>query len=149
MAAVPSGSLPTLMEREVALYEARIIAEYLDERFPHPPLPPSDPLGRARTRLTAFRIGRDWLSVLELARQNNPDAGSARAQLRAALVESDAVFRIGKYFLSNEISLADCLVLPLLWRLHSVGIPLRELGAGIDTYAHKLVSDAALPEGLV
>ena len=56
MAAVPSGSLPTLMERDVVLYEARIIAEYVDERFPHPPLLPSDPLGRARTRLTAFRI---------------------------------------------------------------------------------------------
>lgn len=64
MAAVPSGSSPTLMEREVALYEARIIAEFLDERFPHPPLPPSDPLGRARARLTAFRIERDWLGVL-------------------------------------------------------------------------------------
>lgn len=88
MAAVPSGALPTLMERDVVLYEARIIAEYLDERFPHPPLLPNDPLGRARTRLTAYRIEREWLCVLDAARENqagqgpSPAAAKARAQLR-------------------------------------------------------------------
>ncbi len=138
MAAVPSGSLPTLMERDVVLYEARIIAEYLDERFPHPPLLPSDPLGRARTRLTAYRIERDWLCTLDAARQKDAGAAPARDRLREALIEDEGMFRVAKYFLSNEIALADCLVLPMLWRLACIGIPLRSLGPGIEAYAQKL-----------
>ena len=139
-AAVPSVALPTLMERDVVLYEARIIAEYVDERFPHPPLLPNDPLGRARARLTAHRIDREWLCVLDWARQTQPAASAlkAREQLRAALAEAEPLFRVAKYFLSADICMADCLVLPLLYRLPSIGIPLRSLGAGVEAYAHKL-----------
>ncbi len=138
-AAVPSLSLPTLMERDVVLYEARIIAEYMDERFPHPPLLPSDPLGRARARLTAFRVESEWLSVLDRARKNSgEDAEAAREKLRAEMLEAEPLFRIAKYFLSAEIALADCLILPLLWRLPSVGIRLKSIGPNIEAYANKL-----------
>lgn len=140
LAAVPAGTLPTLMEREVVLYEPRIIAEYLDERFPHPPLLPNDPLGRARGRLTYFRIEQEWLAPLELIRSGGSAAAAARArnELKETLAESDSVFQVAKFFLSAEIGLADCLLLPILWRLPSVGIKLADLGVGIDAYAQRL-----------
>lgn len=136
--ALPDGVvLPTLMEREVVLYEARIIAEYLDERFPHPPLLPSDPLGRARTRLTVFRIEQDWVRrYLQIGA--TIDADDCREQLRLALVESDPLFKVARFFLSSDIGLADCLLLPLLWRLPSIGLALADLGPGIESYAQKL-----------
>jgi len=139
VAAVPSLSLPTLMERDVVLYEARIVAEYLDERFPHPPLLPNDPLGRARARLTAFRVEHDWFSLLGTARRRDtPEVEEARNQLRAEMLEAEPMFRLAKYFLSAEIALADCLILPLLWRLPSVGIRVQSIGPNIEAYAKRL-----------
>ena len=136
-AAVPDVVLPTLMERDVVLYEPRIIAEYLDERFPHPPLLPSDPLGRARMRLTVHRIELEWLSLLDQIHANAGDEGVLR-QLRDALAESEPLFQVAKYFLSPEIGLADCMLLPILWRLPALGLELRDLGAGIDGYGRRL-----------
>lgn len=138
-AAVPTVELPTLMERDVVLYEPRIIAEYLDERFPHPPLLPSDPLGRARGRLLVHRIEQEWLSALDQIRGGDADlALAARPRLRDTLAESEPMFRTGKYFMSPDIGLADCMLLPILWRLPACGIPLHDLGAGIDGYAQRL-----------
>lgn len=137
--AVPTVELPTLMERDVTLYEPRIIAEYLDERFPHPPLLPSDPLGRARGRLLAHRIEQEWLALLGQIRAGSADvAASARQRLRETLAESEPMFRAAKYFMSPDIGLADCMLLPILWRLPAGGIGLRDLGAGIDGYAQRL-----------
>ena len=136
-AAVPDVELPTLMERDVVLYEPRIIAEYLDERFPHPPLLPSDPLGRARMRLTVHRIELEWMSLLDQIHANAGDEGVLR-QLRDALAESEPLFQVAKYFLSPEIGLADCMLLPILWRLPALGLELRDLGAGIDGYGRRL-----------
>lgn len=138
-AAVPTVELPTLMERDVVLYEPRIIAEYLDERFPHPPLLPSDPLGRARGRLLVHRIEQEWLSALEQIRNGNAElAALARPRLRDTLAESEPMFRAGKYFMSPDIGLADCMLLPILWRLPTCGIRLRDLGASIDSYGQRL-----------
>lgn len=135
-AAQPQGiQLPTLMEREVVLYESRIIAEYLDERFPHPPLLPSDPLGRARMRLTVHRIEGEWLAEFDQLLAGDATAGE---RLRANLGESEPLFRAARFFLSPDIGLADCLILPLLWRLPAHGMALSELGGGIEAYAAKL-----------
>ncbi|GMU43354.1 MAG: stringent starvation protein A [Xanthomonadales bacterium PRO6] len=131
--------LPALVERDVLLYEPRIIAEYLDERFPHPPLLPSDPLGRARGRLTVYRIEQEWLLPLECACGSDRSAANrAREALRSGLVESEPLFQVAKFFLSPDIGLADCMLLPILWRLPAAGLKLRELGAGIDAYAQRL-----------
>ena len=138
-AAVPSVELPTLMERDVVLYEPRIIAEYLDERFPHPPLLPSDPLGRARGRLLVHRIEQEWLSELEQIRgQDTQLAAAAQSRLRDTLAESEPMFRTGKYFMSPDIGLADCMLLPLLWRLPAAGISVHDLGGAIDSYSQRL-----------
>lgn len=135
----PAFVLPVLTERDVVLYEPRIIAEYLDERFPHPPLLPSDPLGRARGRLTVFRIEQEWLSLLDTIRQGDkPAAAQAREALRADLTESEPLFSAAKFFLSPDICMADCMLLPILWRLPAAGLKLRDLGPAIDAYAQRL-----------
>lgn len=137
-AAVPDVVLPTLMERDVVLYEPRIIAEYLDERFPHPPLLPSDPLGRARARLTVYKIEQEWLGLLDQLGRDGAADDRLRAQLRDGLAESEPLFKVGKYFLSPDIGLADCMLLPILWRLPALGLALGDLGDGIDAYARRL-----------
>lgn len=137
-AAVPDLQLPVLMERDVVLYQSQIIAEYLDERFPHPPLLPSDPLGRARARLTAYRIDIEWIQpLLRLRATANPDP-ALRLSLSAGLAESEPMFRAAKFFMNPEIGLADCMLLPMLWRLRSAGLSTRQLGVGIDAYAQRL-----------
>jgi RNA polymerase-associated protein len=119
----PLGTLPTLVERDVVLYTPAVIAEYLDERFPHPPLLPSDPLGRARTRLTVHRVGEEWGGPLQAVLDGQAD-GAGRDALRKALLASNDLFRVAKYFLSPEFSLADCALLPILWRLPAAEIDL-------------------------
>jgi RNA polymerase-associated protein len=136
-AAVPHAFVPTLMERDVVVYVARIIAEYLDERFPHPPLLPSDPLGRARGRLMAYRIETDWMAPLQSLRADSRQ-GHLRDALQASLAEAEPLFRMGRYFLSNDFGWADCLLLPVLWRLPAVGIERATLPPAIDAYAQRL-----------
>lgn len=138
LAAVPNAELPTLMERDVVLYRPGIIAEYIDERFPHPPLLPSDPLGRARARLTLHRIESEWLAPLEALRQTRCADSAVWTELRASLAESDPLFRASRFFMSADIGLADCMLLPVLWRLPAIGLPIAQLGAGIDAYAQRL-----------
>jgi RNA polymerase-associated protein len=52
----PYSSMPTLVDRELVLYESKVMMEYLDERFPHPPLLPVYPVARAESRLFVYRI---------------------------------------------------------------------------------------------
>src|SRR5688500_19755778 len=59
----PYHTTPTLIDRDLVLYDSRVIMEYLDERFPHPPLMPVDPVTRAQFRLALFRIEHDWYSL--------------------------------------------------------------------------------------
>ena len=98
---------------------------------------PSDPLGRARGRLTVFRIEQEWLSLLDQIRRGDGVA-AAREALRADLAESDPLFSAAKFFLSPDICMADCMLLPILWRLPAAGLKLRDLGPGIDAYAQRL-----------
>ena len=122
------GTLPTLVDRELVLYEADIIMEYLDERFPHPPLMPVYPVARGSSRLMMHRIKQDWYSLVERI-QRNDKADEARKELREALLAVAPVFAEYPYFMSEEFSLVDCYMAPLLWRLPSLGIELSGRGA--------------------
>jgi len=133
----PYHSVPTLVDRDLVLYDARIITEYLDERFPHPPLMPIDPVHRAQLRLAICRIERDWY---EPAQQIDAGPGSAEAarlcrQLREAVLASAEIFKVKPYFLANEFSLADACVAPILWRLPHYGIDLPREAQSIARYA--------------
>jgi len=120
----PYHSVPTLVDRDLVLYDSRVIIEYLDERFPHPPLMPVDPVTRAQFRLALFRIEKDWYSQAEQI-ENAADkrqATRARKILTESIKASAQVFSVRKFFLSDEFSLVDCSVAPILWRLPVYGI---------------------------
>lgn len=123
----PYGGAPTLVDRELSLYESRIIMEYLDERFPHPPLLPAYPVLRAKIRLLMHRIDRDWSSavkLLSLGRAKAPVLEKAAKDLRESIISTVPIFAEHKYFLSDEFTLADCCVAPILWRLDALDINL-------------------------
>ena len=121
----PYNTAPTLIDRDLVLYDARVIMEYLDERFPHPPLMPVDPVNRAHSRLALFRVEKDWYSLAEEL-ESGDDARMERARtlLRDGVISAAEVFAIKPYFLSNDFSLVDCTLAPILWRLPRYGINL-------------------------
>jgi RNA polymerase-associated protein len=123
----PYHSVPTLVDRDLVLYDSRVIIEYLDERFPHPPLMPVDPVTRAQFRLALYRVERDWYTLVDEL-QRAPDRKQAtkiRKQLEESIVGSADVFGAKRYFLSDEFSLVDCSIAPILWRLPLFGIELK------------------------
>lgn len=133
----PYETLPTLIDRELVLYESRIIMEYLDERFPHPPLLPVYPVARAATRKMMYRIEQDWYSLLKQIKEE-ADPTSARQQLLDSLINLEPVFADKPYFLSDEFSLLDCAIAPLLWRLPQLGIEISEDKKGLMAYMQRL-----------
>ncbi|MBE1276236.1 MULTISPECIES: stringent starvation protein SspA [Enterovibrio] len=132
----PYNSVPTLVDRELALYNANIIMEYLDERFPHPPLMPVYPVARGNSRLMMYRIERNWYTLVEkIEKGNAEEADKARRQLREELLALAPVFAEYPFFMSEEFSLVDCYLAPLLWRLPVMGIELSGPGAKeVKTY---------------
>lgn len=123
----PYASVPTLVDRDLALYEPSVIAEYLEERYPHPPLLPVYPVARANTRLLVHRIQRDWCALVDrIEDRRTPEAArvQARKELRESLTGVSPVFAEKPFFMSEEISLVDCCLLPILWRLSRLGIEL-------------------------
>jgi RNA polymerase-associated protein len=133
----PYGSIPTLIDRELVLYEARIIMEYLDERFPHPPLLPVYPVARAEARKMMHRVEQDWYYLLQNIRAGN-NVEEARQHLIDSLVSLEPVFADKPYFLSDEFSLLDCALAPLLWRLPQLGIEIPANLKGLTAYMQRL-----------
>ncbi len=135
----PYNNVPTLVDRELVLYEPRIIMEYLDERFPHPPLMPVDPVSRARTRLALFRVENDWYSLLDdLQHGGEKKRARARRFFRETLTASAEVFAAKRFFLSDEFSLVDCTIAPILWRLEHFGIELPAAAAPVKAYMDRV-----------
>ncbi len=123
----PYNSLPTLVDRDLALYESTVIMEYLDERFPHPPLLPVYPVARAQSRLFIYRIQRDWCGYVDTivaGRSKDTVIDRARKELRESLVTIAPIFSDKPFFMSDEFTLVDCCVAPILWRLSVMGIEL-------------------------
>src|SRR5580693_9118736 len=146
----PYHSLPTLVDRDLVLYDSRVIIEYLDERFPHPPLMPVVPILRAQFRLALYRIERDWYS---LARQidQEPDKKQTvklKKILRDTILQSTDLFKVKPYFLSDEFSLVDASIAPVLWRLPYYEIDLPPQAQPIIKYASLIFSRPAFREGL-
>ena len=123
----PYNSVPTLLDRDLVLYESKVIIEYLDERFPHPPLLPVYPVARAQSRLWMHRIEREWCPLIEQIQQGSKkEAEKARKELRESLIGISPIFEDMPFFMSEEFSLVDCCLAPLLWRLPALGIELPE-----------------------
>ena len=123
----PYNSLPTLIDRDLVLYESTVIMEYLDERFPHPPLLPVYPVARAESRLFVHRIQKDWCGYVDnivAGRSKDTVIDKSRKELKESLMAIAPVFSAKPYFMSDEFTLVDCCVAPILWRLPVLGIEL-------------------------
>lgn len=122
----PYNSVPTLVDRDLALYESKVMMEYLDERFPHPPLLPVYPVARALSRQFMHRIEKDWCELVDLiaAKGDTKQVDAARKQLRDELVSVAPIFGENPYFMNEEFSLVDCCLAPILWRLDYLGVKL-------------------------
>jgi RNA polymerase-associated protein len=146
----PYHSVPTLIDRDLILYDSRVIIEYLDERFPHPPLMPVDPVTRAQFRLALFRIEKDWYSQAQQIDDavDKRQATRARKILSESIIASNEVFSMKKYFLSDDFSLVDCTIAPILWRLSAYGIDLGDEADAIEKYMAEVFSRPSFQESL-
>lgn len=134
----PYNEVPTLVDRDLVLYQHLVVMEYLDERFPHPPLMPVDPVARASNRLMVQRIERDWYSLYDKLTTDEKDNAKLRQELRDSLVTISPIFEQKPFFMSEEFSLIDCVMAPLLWRLPLVGVELPPSAKPLMTYAARL-----------
>lgn len=137
----PYNTVPTLLDRDLVLYEPNIMMEYLDERFPHPPLLPVYPVARANSRLLVYRIQRDWCGLVDVL--SNPASSAAantkaRKELRESLVGVAPVFAEMPFFMSDEFSLVDCSLAPILWRLSHFGIELPPQAKPLQDYMDRI-----------
>ena len=144
----PYNSVPTLVDRDLVLYDTGVICEYLDERYPHPPLMPVDPLSRARLRLAIMRIERDWMGFVEQINAGGRPAETARKRLREALLSSIPLFKAAKFFLNPELSLADCALAPLIWRLPNLGVALPREAHVINDYGDRIFRNPGFTRSL-
>lgn len=146
----PYNSVPTLVDRDLVLYDSRVIIEYLDERFPHPPLMPVDPVTRAQFRLALYRIERDWYSLAEEIAEGGDRKPVTRARkvLQDSIVSSVEIFAAKRFFLSDEFSLVDCSIAPILWRLPTFGIELPTQARPILQYMDEVFSRASFQASL-
>lgn len=125
----PYNTLPTLFDRDLVLYQSTIIMEYLDERFPHPPLLPVYPVARAQSRLLIHRIEQDWcpkVDVLMGGKAKEAALTKARKELKEDLMAIAPIYDEKPFFMSEEFTLVDCCVAPILWRLVPMDIKLPE-----------------------
>ena len=123
----PYHSLPTLIDRDLVLYESKVVMEYLDERFPHPPLLPVYPVARAESRLIIHRIGKDWCGLVDsiLTSRSDNVVKKSTKELRESIMGIAPIFEEKPFFMSEEFTLVDCCIAPILWRLPSLGIDIR------------------------
>jgi stringent starvation protein A len=146
----PYNTIPTLVDRDLVLYDVRTIMEYLDERFPHPPLMPVDPVNRARFRMAMFRIEQDWYSLVDLIETSDDRSAVARAkkELRDAVTSTADAFALKPFFLWDEFTLVDCSIAPILWRLPHYGIELPSQARAVHKYAEHMFSRPSFKNSL-
>ena len=123
----PYNTMPTLIDRDLVLYESKVMMEYLDERFPHPPLLPVYPVARAESRLFMYRVERDWCSLVDriLHSSKGSDVAVARRDLGDSLTALSPIFAEKPFFMSEEFTLVDCCIAPILWRLPALGVVIK------------------------
>lgn len=137
----PYNNVPTLLDRDLVLYEPNIMMEYLDERFPHPSLLPVYPVARANSRLLMYRVQRDWCRLVDVIVDPKSAAAEvtrARKELRESLIGVAPVFAEMPFFMSEEFSLVDCCIAPILWRLPELGVELPKQAKPLLDYMERI-----------
>lgn len=147
----PYNELPALVDRELVLYEPNVMMEYLDERFPHPPLLPVYPVARAESRLYMYRIQRDWAVLVDtiLTSKDRETVEKAQKELRESLVSVSPIFEEKPYFMSEEFTIVDCCLAPVLWRLPILGVDIEKSQApGLYKYMDLVFERESFKESL-
>lgn len=148
----PYNSLPTLVDRDLVLYESKVMMEYLDERFPHPPLLPVYPVARGISRQLIYRIERDWCTLVDsiLSSGSERVIEKARKELREGLLSVAPIFAEKEFFMSEEFTLVDCCLAPILWRLPALGVelPNTKQAKPLHTYMETLFGRESFKESL-
>jgi RNA polymerase-associated protein len=145
----PNNTAPTFVDRNLVLYESRVIMEYLDERFPHPPLMPVDPVIRAKTRMVLHYIEKDLYGLLEDVKSSGEKkSAAAKQKLKDNIMLSLDFIQGKKFFLSDDFSIIDCSMAPILWRLPEYDIELPNTAKPILKYADRLFERASFIENL-
>lgn len=135
----PYCSVPTLVDRDLVLYNSRVIMEYLEERFPHPPLMPVGPVARAQSRLALFRVENDWYPLIDIIESKAEKAAAkARKELTESIVSTAEIFSLMPFFLSESFTMVDASIAPILWRLPHYGIELPTSAKDIQDYADRI-----------
>ena len=148
----PCETLPTLFDRGMVLYDLSVIMEYLDERFPFPPLLPVDPIETAEKRLLIYRFTISagcWYELVgKILNGNKKEADAARKTLNGNLLELLPLFSHKPYFKSETMTLVDVCIAPILWRLDLLGISLGEKAKPIKDYANRLFEKEGFHDSL-
>ena len=145
----PYDTILTLVDRDLVLYEPQIIMEYLDERFPHPPLMPVDPVARANNRLYRYRMQRDFYALIDDVEHGGKEvANAAKKSLRDHLSAIAPIFTQKLYFMSDEYTLVDCFLAPILWRLPAYGVRLPAQSRALQRFANRLFDREAFAQSL-
>jgi stringent starvation protein A len=145
----PYNAAPTLVDRDLILYDAQLIMEYLDERFPHPPLMPVDPVNRAKLKMLLIRIKKDWDPLVEkLVGKTDKQSVKQRKELRDSLTTIAPVFEQKPFFMSEEFTLVDCAIVPLLWRLNEMCIELPDSAIAVTQYAQRIFERESFQQSL-
>ena len=143
----PYYETPTLVDRDLILYDSYIINEYLDERLPHPPLMPVDPVSRAKQRLMIMRLNRDWFDSIKLLQEDKKNK-EAHKVIRDGLISISPLFTEQEYAMGEEYSLVDVILAPLLWRLPVLNIVLPKQAMVVEEYAERLFAREAFQESM-
>ena len=145
----PFQSVPTLVDRDLVVYGAGIISEYLDERFPAPALLPGDPAGRAQARVALHRVEQDWYALVpQLEGSDKRDEARGRRLMLEAVLAAEPLFRVKPWFLSDHFSLLDAAVAPVLWRLPRWRIALPAGTPAIERYGQRVFAHPAFRASL-
>jgi glutathione S-transferase len=107
----PLGKVPVLDEDDFSLPESRVIMEYLEERYPVPPLLPSDAAERARMRLWFERFDAFSSPYYRVVFE-----GGLVEELEAALAKLDVALRASPYLVGSRYSLVDIAYVPWIIR---------------------------------
>ncbi|MDC9714573.1 MAG: glutathione S-transferase N-terminal domain-containing protein [Gammaproteobacteria bacterium] len=148
----PCQTLPTLFDRGIVLYDLSVIMEYLDERFPFPPLLPVDPIEKSEKRLLIFRFTRadgNWFKLVNtIETGEKKEANEARKILKSQLIGLVPLFEYKSFFKSDDMTIVDACLAALLWRLKKLDIDLGAPGKAITDYANRLFIRKSFKEGL-
>ena len=145
----PKLEIPTLVDRDMHLYGVNVITEYLDERYPHPPLMPPDPMTRARLRFTVFRLENGWFQYVDKIENSTGEAKQqAVDSLTADLVAAESLFSENPYFMNTDMTLVDTNLVPFLWRLEHYGLDWESLPKSLRNYAHRMFQSKSFKQSI-